>query len=145
MKVEPKKLEQFILDAGLIDAKKLEEAKAKSEKSKKWIGEVLVSEELISEKELIKIEAYILGIPFINLEEETIPSDVLKIIPESIARAHNIVSFNKKDNNLEVAMLDPEDLRTIEFIKKIAPSFKILARLTTPESIKNAMSQYHET
>ncbi len=145
MKVEPKKLEQFILDAGLIDAKKLEEAKAKSEKSKKWIGEVLVSEELISEKELIKIEAYILGIPFINLEEETIPSDVLKIIPESIARAHNIVSFNKKDNNLEVAMLDPEDLRTIEFIKKIAPSFKILARLTTPESIKNALSQYQET
>ena len=145
MKVDSKKLEQFILDAGLIDAKKFEEAKEKSEKSKKGIGEVLVSSGLISEKELIKIEAYLLGIPFINLENETIPSAVLKIIPESIARAHNIVSFNKNENNLEVAMLDPEDLRTIEFIKKIAPSYKILARLTTPESIKNALSQYQET
>lgn len=145
MKVELQKLEKFILDAGLIDVKKFEKAKEESVKSKKDISEILISDGLISEKELTKIEAYLLGISFINLEEETIPLDVLKIIPEQIARAHNIVAFNKKDNSLEVAMLDPEDLRTIEFIKKIAPSFKILVRLTTPEGIKNALSQYQET
>ena len=145
MKVESKKLRQFILDAGLIDEKKFQESEEKAEKSKKWVGEILVSEGLISEKELIKIEAYLLGIPFINLEEESISPDILKIVPESIARAHNIVAFNKKDNNLEVAMLDPEDLRTIEFIKKIAPTLKILVRLTTPEGIKKVLSQYQET
>jgi type IV pilus assembly protein PilB len=145
MKVEKLKLEKFILDAGLIDEKKFKAAKEKSEKLKKEIEEVLVAENLISQKELIKIEAYLLGIPFINLEEETIPSDILKIIPQSIARAHNIVAFNKKDNTLEVAMIDPDDLRTIEFIKKITPSLKILSRLTTPEGIKNALSQYQET
>ncbi len=145
MKVELDKLEKFILEAGLIDEKKFIKAKEESIKSNKEIGEVLVSGDLISEKELIKIEAYLLGIPFINLEEEIIPQDILRMIPESIARAHNIVSFNKKENNLEVAMLDPEDLRTIEFIKKITPSLKILSRLTTPESIKNVLSQYQET
>jgi len=145
MKVEPQKLEKFILDAGLIDKKGFAEAQKESEKTKKDIGSVLVSLGFIKEKELIKIEAYLLGIPFINLEEEIIPADVLKIIPEAIARAHNIVVFNKKESNLEVAMLDPEDLRTIEFIKKITPSFKILPRLTTPEGIKNALSQYQKT
>ena len=125
MKVELDKLEKFILEAGLIDEKKFIKAKEESIKSNKEIGEVLVSGDLISEKELIKIEAYLLGIPFINLEEEIIPQDILRMIPESIARAHNIVSFNKKEDNLEVAMLDPEDLRTIEFIKKITPSLKI--------------------
>lgn len=145
MKVELQKLEKFILDAGLIDKYKFDKAKEESVKTKKDIGQVLVSNDLISEKELIKIEAYLLGVPFINLEDEIIPSEILKIIPESIARAHNIVAFNKKENNLEVAMLDPEDLRTIEFIKKIAPTFKILARFTTPEGIKNALSQYQET
>jgi len=144
MKVEPQKFKRFILEAGLIDGKKFDEALKKSQNSGREIGEVLVADELISEKELIKIEAYLLGIPFINLEEETIPPDILKIIPEAIARAHNIVAFNKKDNNIEVAMLDPEDLRTIEFIRKTAPSLKILARLTTPEGIKNALSQYQE-
>ncbi len=144
MKVELQKLKKFILEAGLIDGKKFAEAIDQSEKSKNGIEEILVSEGLISQKELIKIEAYLLGIPFINLEDETISPDVLKIIPESIARAHNIIAFNKKDNNLEVAMLDPEDLRMIEFIKKTTPSLKILARLTTPEGIKNALSQYQE-
>jgi len=145
MKVDSKKLEKFILDAGLVDEKIFEEAKKESEKSKREIGEVLVSQGLISERELIKVEAYILGIPFINLEKETIPADVLKIIPESIARMHNIVAFSKKGNNLEVAMLDPEDLMIIEFIKKTDPSMKILARLTTSEGIKNVLSQYQKT
>ncbi len=145
MKVELPKLKKFILEAGLIDPEKFENAVKESEKSKKEIGKILVSAGLILEKELIKIEAYLLGIPFINLEDEIIPQDTLKIIPESIARAHNIVAFSKKENNLEVAMLDPEDLRTIEFIKKTTPSLKILPRLTTPEGIKNALAQYQET
>src|ERR1035437_5914623 len=104
MKVELQKLEKFILDAGLINAEKFQKAKEESIKSKKNIGGILVSEGLISEKELVKIEAYLLGITFINLEDETIPIEILKIIPETIARSHNIVAFNKKENTLEVAM-----------------------------------------
>jgi len=41
-------------------------------------------------------------------------------------------------------MLDPEDLKTIEFIRKKA-NLKILPRLTTPESIKNVLKQYQES
>jgi type IV pilus assembly protein PilB len=144
MKVEIKKLKKFILEAGLIDEAKFDKAIQEAEKTKKDIGKVLVSEKLISEKELIKIEAYLLGIPFINLSDEIIQPDVLKIIPESIARVHNIVAYRKQENYLEVAMLDPEDLRTLESIKKINPSIKILARLTAPEGIKSALKQYQE-
>ena len=145
MNVDPKKLEQFILDAGLVSKDNFEKAKKESEETKKKVGDVLISKNLISEKELVKIEAYLLGITFINLEDEIITPNVLRIIPESIARAHNIVAFNKKENSLEVAMLDPEDLRTLDFVKKIAPTYKILARLTTPQGIKNALAQYQET
>jgi len=42
-------------------------------------------------------------------------------------------------------MLDPEDLITIEFIRKADPLLKILPRLTTPEGIKNALRQYQAT
>jgi len=93
---------------------------------------------------LIKMEAYILGIPFVSLEKEKVEDDVLKIIPEPIARSNNIVAFRKKGKDLEVAMLDPEDLRTIEFIKKTS-DLRILPRLTTPESIKNVLRQYQKT
>lgn len=145
MKVEPQKFLKFILEAGLIDEKQSEAVFEKSKKTNQEVGDILIADGLMSKKELIKLEAYLLGIPFINLENEIIPPDVLKIIPESIARAHNIVAFKRKGDNLEVAMVDPEDLRTIEFIEKTIPSIKILSRLTTPESIKSALAQYQKT
>jgi len=144
MKVETQQLKAFLLDAGLVTQEQFEKAQKKAEKTKQKIEDILISENFTTQEEIIKLEAYILGIPFINLEKEIIPSEVLKIIPEPIARSHNIIAFRKKGQNLEVAMLDPEDLRTIEFIKKTA-YLKILPRLTTPESIKNALSQYQKT
>jgi len=144
MRVEPSQLKAFLLDAGLVTKDQFDKALKKAEKTKQKVGDVLVSEGLITQEELIKLEAYILGISFVNLEKERVESEVLKIIPEPIARSHNIVAFRKKGNDLEVAMLDPEDLRTIEFIKKTTP-FKILPRLTTPEGIKNVLQQYQKT
>jgi type IV pilus assembly protein PilB len=144
MKVEDQQLKAFLLDAGLVNEEQFEAALKKAKNTNQKVGDVLVSEGIISEEELIKLEAYILGIPFVNLEKEIVPPEVLKIIPEPIARSHNIVAFRKKGNDLEVAMLDPEDLRTIEFIKKTA-NLRILPRLTTPASIKNVLRQYQKT
>ena len=144
MKVETQQLKAFLVDAGLITEDQFKLAQKKAEKDKKKLGDILVSDKFITPDELIKLEAYILGIPFVNLEKEMVQPEILKIIPEPIARSHNIIAFRKKGQNLEVAMLDPEDLRTIEFIKKKA-SLKILPRLTTPQSIKNVLSQYQRT
>lgn len=144
MRIEPQQLKAFMVDAGLISAEKFDELFQKASEKNLRIEDLLVEEKIISADELKKLEAYILGIPFVNLEKEKIPPEVLKIIPEPIARASNIIAFRKSGNNLEVAMLDPEDLRTIEFIKKTT-SYRILPRLTTKESIKNALRQYQET
>ena len=144
MRVEPQQLKAFLLDAKLISEKQFEEALKSAQQTNQAVGDVLVSQSLISQEELIKMEAYILGIPFVSLEKEKVEDDVLKIIPEPIARSNNIVAFRKKGKDLEVAMLDPEDLRTIEFIKKTS-DLRILPRLTTPESIKNVLRQYQKT
>lgn len=144
MRVEPQQLKAFLLDAGLVEEAQFDDCLKKAEKTNQKVGDVLISEGLISQEELIKLEAYILGIPFVNLEKEAISPDVLKMIPEPIARSHNIVAFRKKGQDLEVAMLDPEDLGTIEFIKKTA-NLRILPRLTTPSAIKDALLQYQKT
>jgi len=144
MRVEPQQLKAFMIDADLISSEKFDECLKKAKERGVKVEDVLVAEGIISENDLRKLEAYILGIPFVDLEKETIDPEVLKIIPEPVARANNIVAFRKKGNDLEVAMLDPEDLRAIEFLKKALP-FRILPRLTTPESIKHALKQYQKT
>ena len=145
MKIEPQQIKAFLLDSELVGKADLEKAEAEAAKNGKKIENILLANGKITEDEIARLKAYILGIPFINLEGEVIAPAILKIIPESIARAHNIVAFRKNDNNLEVAMVDPEDLRTIAFIEKTMPSIKILPRLTTPESIKNVLGQYQKT
>jgi type IV pilus assembly protein PilB len=144
MKVEDQQLQVFLLDAGLVEKKELQEASGEAKKTHKRLSDVLVAKGFLGEEELIKTEAYILGIPFVNLEKEKVAPDVLKIIPEPIARSHNIVAFRKSGKDLEVAMLDPEDLGTIDFIRKKA-NLKILPRLTNPESMKYVLLQYSKT
>ena len=144
MKVESQQLKAFLLDAGLLSEKQFNECLEKSNELNCKIDDILVSEDYITQEELIKLKAYILGIPFVDLEKEVIAHDVLRMIPEAIAKANNIIAFRKNPSSLEVAMLDPEDLRMIEFIKKTT-DLRILPRLTTPESIKNVILQYQKT
>ncbi|MDO8555265.1 MAG: ATPase, T2SS/T4P/T4SS family [bacterium] len=144
MRVEPQQLKAFLVDSGLISATDADKFEKESSLKKKDFGELLIKEGKISEEDLSKLSAYILGIPFVNLENEKIDFKILSFIPEPIARTHNIVSFKKTGNELEVAMLDPENLETIDFIKK-KDNLKILPRLTTKNSIKNLLSQYNKS
>ncbi|MBL7142369.1 MAG: type II/IV secretion system protein [Candidatus Pacebacteria bacterium] len=144
MRVEPQQLKAFLLDAKLTTEKQFNEVQKEAEKKGQKVQDALVCEGIISQEDMIKMEAYILGIPFVDLEREKIDDEILKIIPEPIARSNNIVAFRKKGKDLEVAMLDPEDLGTIDFIKKTA-DFRILPRLTTPQGIKNVLLQYQKS
>ena len=97
MKVETKKLKLFLLDSGLITSKDITEAENKVKKTGEYLGDALVSGGKISEDDLRRLEAYILGIPFVGSERK-IDFAVLSLIPEPIARNHNIVAYrrNKK-------------------------------------------------
>ncbi|MBI2610236.1 Flp pilus assembly complex ATPase component TadA [Candidatus Giovannonibacteria bacterium] len=143
MKVDAKQLKTFLIDSELVSPSDIEKAEKKAV-GEKDLGDVLVKDGKITEEDLGKMRAYVLGIPFVNLEHEKIPEDVLGIIPEPIARNHNIVSYRKLGSSLEVAMLDPQDLETIEFIRKKA-DLKILPRLTNPASIKHVLKQYNKS
>lgn len=144
MTIKNEQLKEFLLDAGLVARKDIESAEEKAHKKERTLGEVLVSDGAISEDDLRRTEAYILGIPFVDLKEEKVDFQVLSMIPEPIARKHNVVAFKKTPSELEVAMLDTDNLGAIEFIKKKV-GLKILPRLTDKESIKSVLKQYKKS
>ena len=118
MFIEENKLKEFIVDSGLVSKADLSSAEVEAKKKSLSIGEVLVSHGKIGEDDLRKMQAYVLGIPFVDLKGQRITFEVLSLIPEPIARNHNIVAFKKTDSTLEVAMLDTDDLNAIDFVKK---------------------------
>jgi type IV pilus assembly protein PilB len=143
MQVENSQLKDFLIDSGLVDAKSIAVAEKKATGTES-LGKVLVSEGILSDDDLRRSEAYILGIPFIGLKGQKIDFEVLSLIPEPIARKHNIIAFKKGVGSLEVAMLDTEDLAAIDFIKKKV-GLKILPRLTDEDSMKSALLQYQKS
>ncbi len=144
MFVEDTQLYKFILDSGLVAKDDLEAAKKESEKKNKRLGDILVTSGKITADNLRRMQAYVLGIPFVDLKGKKLPFDTISLIPEPIARGHNIVAFKKTDVSLEVAMLDVNDLSAIDFIKKKV-NLKILPRLTDADSIKEVLVQYQKS
>ena len=144
MHVSEGELKEFITDSGLVAKKDIDDAAAEAAKRGQSLGDILVSRGSLTEDALRRIQAYVLGIPFINLKEHKIGADVLALIPEPIARTHNIIAYKKDAGSLEVAMLDAEDLASIETIGK-KTGLKILPRLTDTESIKYALLQYQKS
>ncbi len=144
MFVEENQLKTFIVDSGLVSKADLEEAEKEALKTHSTFGDVLVLQGKLTDDNLRKMQAYVLGVPFVNLKKEKIEFTTLSLIPEPIARKHNIVAFKKGDTMLEVAMLDTDDLSAIDFVKKKV-GLRIVPRLTDTESIKSALLQYQKS
>ena len=136
-------LKSFLADAGLVSQKDFDAAEREAKGSGKPVGDILTAKNEISEDELRRTYAYILGIPFVSLTGTAIKYETLSLIPEPIARRNNIIAYNHRGEELEVAMLDTDDLAAIDFIKK-KTHLKILPRLTDAASVKSALKLYQQ-
>ncbi|KKW22814.1 MAG: Type II secretion system protein E [Candidatus Kaiserbacteria bacterium GW2011_GWC2_52_8b] len=137
-------LKSFLADAGLVSQKDFDKAEVEAKDSGKPIGDILIAHNMVGEDELRRTYAYIFGIPFVALTGTNIKYETLSLIPEPVARRNNIIAYNHKGDELEVAMLNTDDLAAIDFIKK-KTRLKILPRLTDVASIKAALKQYQQS
>ncbi len=144
MRIQDEQLKRFVLDAGLIKKADLASVEKVAKDEHRTLAEALISQGHMTEDDMRRIESYVLGIPFVSLKNVKIDFEVLAMIPEPVARTHNIIAFRRTDKELEVAMLDTADLPAIDFVKKKV-GLKIQARLTDTESMRSAIRQYQKT
>ena len=144
MRIQDTQLKRFVLDSGLVSRKDVDVAEKITKDENRTLAEALVSSGAMSEDDLRRVESYVLGVPFVALKDVKIPFEILSLIPEPIARTHNIIAYRKTEDSLEVAMLDTADLPAIDFVKKKV-GLKILPRLTDTESMRNSLLQYQKT
>lgn len=144
MFIESTQLKQALVESGLVSASDLEVAFKNAKDKGAEVGDILISGGKINEDDYKRILAHMLGVPFVDLKSKKLEFEILSLIPEPIARNHNIVAIEKKGDSLEVAMLDTDDLSAIDFVKK-KTGLKILPRLTNTSSMKSALIQYQKT
>lgn len=102
----------------------------------------LLDKKALTEEQLLKIKSEEFNVPIIDLRNEAMPPEVLNLVPEPIARRHKIISFARTKNELSVAMVDPTDLQTKEFMKK-KTGLEIKVFLIAKTSLDFGLSKYH--
>lgn len=137
------KLKKILLDTKSIGKKELDLYVEEAGKRNLSLEGYLTSQKIISEEQLYKTAADYFKLPFINLKNETIRKDILFLIPEPIATTHKIVAFDKTEDKLKIASLNPEDLQIFEFLsKKTSADLEIY--ITSPTSLNDALKNYHK-
>mgnify|MGYP001611686299 FL=1 len=120
----------------------IREAENKAAKTNKTLEEVLYSEGLAEEGDLYQKIADYLNVPFINLKGREIKKEVLALIPGPVAGTHQVVAFDKTPSEIKLAMTDPTDIQTIEFIRR-KTGLEPKVYITPPSDLKEALRRYH--
>ena len=109
---------------------------------KKPLQELALKANLVSEKELAHLYSGLIEIPFVELAPRNINKEVLKLIPERVARQYNAVVFDvKPDGSKLLAMEDPDDVQALNFLQKqLGPDVHVY--LATRSNILAVLDQY---
>jgi len=112
-----KRLGELLIDQGLINDEKLTQALEEQKKTKLLLGQCLVNLKFITEKQLVDVLSAQLDIQHVVLENFAFNKNLVKLIPEDMARKYKVIPLFERDGILTVAMADPTNLRTVDHLK----------------------------
>ena len=141
MKLPIETLKKILVDSGYVPERDFDEAAQSSTELGRSVEDILIFKGFLSEATLGQLVAENLKVLHANLNHKVIPDDVLRLIPEKTARSYRILSFEKQDNKLNLAMEDPSDFEAIEFAKR-QTGFEIVPFYAGPEEMRKALGQY---
>ncbi len=105
------------------------------------LQDVLIGRKLISKDKLGDLIAKSLGIGYVNLKDVTIPKEVLDLVKEELAQERKVVPIGRDGYILHLAMDDPTNLETINFIRKIT-GLNVIPFFAFEGDIKFGLHQY---
>jgi len=142
MAKEKKTLPETLVEIGLLTAGQVKEAQREEKETGQPLRRVIVQKGFISEDDLVAFLSSNMNLPRIELASYIIEPEVISLIPEELARKHQIVPVFKIGNSLTCAMFDPLNIFAIDEVRnKIG--FDIDPAVATEKEIKRALDEYY--
>lgn len=138
------RLTDILIKGNLLKKKDLERALEIQKKSGGSLGKILVEKGFVSQKDLVVAVSSQLDIPPIDLAKYKIEKDLLKLIPEKVARQYTLLPLSKIGNVLTVVISDPMNVFAIDDVKMMT-HFKIDLVIASESDIKDAINSYYGT
>lgn len=134
-------LYKILVGDGYLSEDQAKDAQLFAKQEKFSLVDAVLEKDLITDENLGKLISDTLKIPFIFVSKKAIPIPILKIIPESTARAKKMIVFAKDEKGLKLATAHPEDKESIEMVAKKTQK-PISVYFATERDINNALRYY---
>jgi type IV pilus assembly protein PilB len=142
MTIPNEKLKETLINEGLINAEDFDKIVSESQRMGYAVTDTLISRGIISKDYLNELLAGYFGVRRASLSAKTIDDKLINILPQELSREKRSVVFKKEDDgSFGVAMEDPSDLETIEFLKRYLKR-DITPYLASPEDLNEGLSVY---
>lgn len=142
MRISDLLVEKLLKGASKVTAEQIKDLREQKTAQKKPLQDLVIQGNVVTEKDLTKLYAEEIDIPFVELNAKEIKREVLLLVPERIARQYNSVVFAIDDDGTkQLAMADPDDIQAISFLQKQLGE-KIKVSIATNSNIQSALDQY---
>ncbi|PKN01633.1 MAG: hypothetical protein CVU77_03765 [Elusimicrobia bacterium HGW-Elusimicrobia-1] len=135
-----KTVKEILLEKKLINEEQLAQALAEAKKTNQPLEQAVARLGFIDRLSLLKTLSIEWGVKSMDLEAIEIDPEVVKIIPEQLARRHRAVPFIKEEEFLCVAMADPKDLFAVEDIQ-LRTNISVQVYLALPDDIAKCLDK----
>jgi type IV pilus assembly protein PilB len=134
-------VEDSLVHDGVISAEKLAELKKRAESDDMPLLTLLVNGGGVPNEVLTKTFAKINNVPYVNLSNVKIDTDVLALLPKDVAERYMAVPLGEMQHRLVVAMLDADNVQAVDFLSsKVSRPLKVYA--ASEEGIRQVLKQY---
>src|SRR5262249_22020218 len=132
-------LGQFLVNDGILTDEQLAQALARQRRTKDRLGQVLIEMKLLDEEVLLKyLGAQFRKEPITRQELESLHSDVVRLVPEEVARQYRIIAAERQGRKLVIATADPLNVMALDDLRRatgLEVDFKIGSGAAIQEAI----------
>jgi type IV pilus assembly protein PilB len=133
---------EILIHRQTLSPDQLSEAKAMQQQTGAKLQETLVKLGYVTAEQVMSAMAEFHGLQFVDLTEVTIPSSVVELVPESVARENVVLPMSQDNGTLKIIMSDPSDFDTVQKLQFILNK-DIQPVLSPREQIIEAINRHY--
>jgi len=139
------RLGEVLVQQKAISEDQLTQALAEQRRTGRKLGRVLADLGFLSEASLYDILSKHLQVPFIDLKQVHLAPEVVKLLPEPLARRYRAIVLQRDDRGLLIGMADPSDLHAYDELQAKLKSSLQLALVGETDLLKTLDAVYRQT
>ena len=136
---------ELVMESGHVTPDQLDTALHAKRDPRERLGQTLVRLGILDEGQVVDLLAQQFGLPIATADRLSHASEeIVKLIPEHLARQAGVLALAREGDELEVAMGDPLDVVSVDHLRALTGCSRIRVWLARPGDVREAIDAFYQ-